>query len=368
MMKCQLNKNKKMFILTIGLLLILVGLLGCASRQQDDSELEASVVYVQEEEQKSGLPADVDWLKKDLLYVSSMFTNEILVYDVGNKLELLGSIPVGKKPFHLLISPMKDTLFVTCALSDEVWQIDVSTQTVVQKIAVGKRPAHMLLSADNRFLYVSLLEEEAVAVVSLKSNTVVDKIAVGKEPYDLLLDKEKGVLYVANFGDNSISVVDLQEKKEVERISATTGVAGLAQMDDYTFLLIGGHGNNQDWREIWKYDLLKGEKVDTFYTDAKEPMPAVLKSQPGTELIWALIDLGDTVYVVDKNTFELKRKIPVGISPQAMDFNHDGSLAFVVNTNSDTITMVDGVTFQVLGSYDAGQVPTDAAFKGKRGM
>jgi YVTN family beta-propeller protein len=350
------------FILIICIVILLPG---CTKKSQDNPQNEDAVIYWEEGEQVSSLPDGINWNEKEILYVASMFTNEILVFDIQDDYKLMGSIPVGKRPFHLILTPDMETLFVSCALLNEVWEISTSNQKVVSKIRIGERPAHLAFSGkDNRqLLYVSILEESAVAVVDLNSKSVVDKITVGEEPYDLVLGDNDNLLYVTNFGDDSISIVDLNKRVEINRIPAGDGPAGLVVSEDSSFMFSGAHGYTNEWWEIWKYDLSTGEVVEIFETDPEDPMPAILMKQPQTDLIWALIDLAYTVYVIDQNTFELKQKITVGRSPQEIDFTPDGLYAFVVNTNEDTFSVVDGISYEVLGTYPAGQVPTDVVYK-----
>lgn len=84
---------------------------------------------------------------------------------------------------------------------------DVISNTVIGWVSVeGNSPTDVILSPNEDFLYVTLFSNDQLAVIDLSTNTVTEKIEVGDGPTNMTI--ANGKLYIANFYDSTISVLD----------------------------------------------------------------------------------------------------------------------------------------------------------------
>ncbi len=90
-------------------------------------------------------------------------------------------------------------------------------------------------------------------------------------------------------------------------------------------------------------------------------------SPDGKELWTALMMTRGVVKVFDANTYELIKTIPVGDMPAEVTFSNDGSKVFIANAMSNTVTVIDAVSKQIIDNIQVGNDPS-GAWPGMNGM
>ena len=65
--------------------------------------------------------------------------------------------------------------------------IDTATNTIIATIPVGKRPWNMAITPDGRKLHVACGRSNAVAVIDTTTNAKVAEIAVGQLPWGVAI-------------------------------------------------------------------------------------------------------------------------------------------------------------------------------------
>ena len=90
-------------------------------------------------------------------------------------------------------------------------------------------------------------------------------------------------------------------------------------------------------------------------------------SPDGKELWTSQMMTAGKVLVFDANTYALLNTITVGQMPAEVTFSDDGKKAFVANGMSNTVTVIDAVTKQILETIEVGDNPV-GAWPGMDGM
>jgi len=175
--------------------------------------------------------------------------------------------------------------------------------------------------------------------------------------------------FVVNAGSNSISVIDLTSNA-VKRTIALNNVSwphhinmsptkthmaiGVPGMD-----LSGGHGVMMGMTgTIVVLDALTGEITQSLDIPIMNHNSAF--SPNGTEIWTSQMDSMGTVLVYDATTFQLKNTITVGQLPQEVTFSADGSMAFVANGMSNTVSVIDIATKEIMTTLSVGMNPVGA--------
>jgi YVTN family beta-propeller protein len=83
-------------------------------------------------------------------------------------------------------------------------------------------------------------------------------------------------------------------------------------------------------------------------------------SPDGKELWAAVMMTEGKVKVYDANTYTLLNSINVGQMPAELTFSDDGKKAFVANGMSNTVTVIDALTKQVIETISTGTEPVGA--------
>src|SRR2546427_6681877 len=73
-------------------------------------------------------------------------------------------------------------VFVTNEKSDNVTVIDAATRKVIKSIPVGKRPRGVAVSPDGRRVYVTNSNSDTLSVIDARSLAVLSTVPAGGEP------------------------------------------------------------------------------------------------------------------------------------------------------------------------------------------
>ncbi|MBC7390097.1 MAG: hypothetical protein H7329_12850 [Opitutaceae bacterium] len=190
-------------------------------------------------------------------------------------------------------------------------------------------------------------------------------------------------LYVVNGQSTSISVIRLSDNLVTETIklgemsdathtgmNMATGISWphhISLSPDKTKLSIGvpgmdlsaGHGGVMTGTgKIAILDAVKGTVNNVVNLPVMNHN--AIYSPNGNE-IWTsqMQDMG-TVLVYDANSYVLKNTIEVKMMPAEVTFSSDGSMAFVANGGSDTVTVIGVGSKMVLGQIKVGGEPVGA--------
>src|SRR5688500_17094941 len=128
-------------------------------------------------------------------------------------------------------------LYVTNEISGELSVIDVATERVVASIPLGKRPRGVRVSPDNSTLYVALsgspiappgVDEESlppadkkadgIGVVDVKTGKLLRVMPGGSDPEQLAVSNDGRWLFVANEDVGEASVIESSDGKVVATI------------------------------------------------------------------------------------------------------------------------------------------------------
>lgn len=182
-------------------------------------------------------------------------------------------------------------------------------------------------------------------------------------------DIDYPAVYVVNGGSNSISVIDLSTNAVARTIplsgvswphhlnlnSARTKMAlGVPGSD-----LSAGHGGHSAGRgRVVVLDAVAGEVLSEKETPA--PNHNALFSPDDREIWTTQIEAEGKVLVYDAGTLALLATIPVGSMPSEVTFSADGSMAFVANTGSHTVTVIGAADKTVMATIPVGRGPVGA--------
>lgn len=124
-------------------------------------------------------------------------------------------------------------------------------------------------------------------------------------------------------------------------------------------------GGSQLSGKIMIIDAVKGTLLKEIQMEGMTQNAAF--SPDGKELWTSLMMLNGKVKVFDTSTFSLMYTIPVGQIPAELTFSEDGKKVYVANGMSNTVTIIDAMTKQILSTVTTGTEP-NGAWPGMNGM
>jgi YVTN family beta-propeller protein len=139
------------------------------------------------------------------------------------------SVPVGRGPEGLDLSPDGRELWTAHSQDGGVSVIDVSTRTVVATLELKTQRSNRLkFTPDGGRVLISDLDAGQLLVIDARTRKEITRLAVGRQPEGILIVPDGSRAYVSEFADDRVAIVDLKTLTVTARLSPGRGPDGLA--------------------------------------------------------------------------------------------------------------------------------------------
>jgi DNA-binding beta-propeller fold protein YncE len=274
--------------------------------------------------------------------------------------QVIGTVPTGKEPHHLMATPDNRYLIVANSVSNNLMFVDPKTgkpqarvdniedpyqlgfspdskwfvttglrldrldiyryDTRTNGLSLAKRlplatmPSHMAFTKDSRTVFVTLQVSGEVAAVDLPTQSVIWKMKVGKTPAGLWLTPGEKYLLVGMTGEDDVAVVDWRQQKVVKRIHTGLGAHNFRSLDDGRHVAVSNRVANT-------ISILDEETL-TNVGDITGllPGPDDMELTADKRYLWVTFRFAKHVGIIDMNTRKLVQTIGVGRSPHGIYF------------------------------------------------
>lgn len=307
-----------------------------------------------------------------LLVVVSRAENSVSLYKAaGPSLTLVTSLPVGKTPREVCLSPDGKRAYVAAQEGSSVTVVDLDAQSVVATIATPELAGAdgCGVSPDGKKLYVVSTKRDSVAVFSTASNTLLKEVKVPLGvPRRVAFTPDAKQLYVGSNKTPEIAILDTATDSLVKTFKvgneARGGLAFTA--DGKTFFVGNVEDDTVSWVDTSTHQVIKTMGVPVspqrieISKDGK--FAYVLTRMGGQE---GGTDVGSPVLfampITDKH--DASRFVRVGKAPWGLAVSDDGAHIYVSSNADSTITVIDGHTLKVLATVPVSKDPQAVAFR-----
>ncbi len=281
----------------------------------------------------------------------------VSLIDMQSK-KVIKTLPVGKEPHHLMITPDQKTLLIANAAGNDVqmmnpisgeltgkipeiidpyqigyspnhrWFIangnrldrvdlyaaDGANLKLAKTIKLGKTPSHIAYSSDSKIAFITLQDSNELAAIDLISQALLWKVPTGKTPAGLWMTPGDQYLLVGLTGEDNIQVFDWRNHKEVKRIATGKGAHNFRPLGDKKHVFL----SNRIASTISLIDMQSLEKVGDI--TGLPSGPDDMEVTPDGKTLWVTFRFAKKVGVIDIPSMKLIATIPVGKSPHGVFF------------------------------------------------
>jgi len=251
------------------------------------------------------------------------------------------------------------------------WTLDPAGK----QIKVGDFPFGAALAPDGKRLAVTNngLGLQSISMIDTESLEVVETVLV-RRPQSLFMglawSADGSRLYASGGGSNLIGVFDTsgEKTKQIAKINVGPTATDAGGKPRSATMYSGGLALSPDGKRLYVAEILNST-VTVIDTETNE----VLKDIPVDDNPYTVIFSGDgakayvsswgggVVTVIDTAKEEAVKSIETGEHPCAMALSTDGARLFVCNANSDTVSVIDTATDEVIHTVSLAPYP-DAPF------
>ncbi len=224
-------------------------------------------------------------------------------------------------------------LYVTNYLSNNVSVIDLAGSKVMATIPVGKNPTGMAVSPDKEEVYVANMWSGTVSVISTAQNAVTHTITIPTfnapaVPFGMAILPDGSKVYVTNLNDGTVRVIDTQTKSVVATITAAYDWAmryiAISPDGEYAWAIGTGDG---------KISVIRTADNQVVAKIFGLPSARHLAFTPDGKRAYVTGEKFSRVYVLDAVKYALLTVIqfPAGSGTITADICADGKFALVSN-------------------------------------
>lgn len=272
--------------------------------------------------------------------------------------EVVKTIPVGKEPHHLMMTPDQRTLLIANAAGNDVvlmnpvsgeltgripniidpyqvgyspnhkwflangnrlnrvdiYAADGTNLKLAKSIKLGKTPSHIAFTSDSKLGFVTLQDSSELAAIDLETQTVVWKIPTGHVPAGVWMTPGDQYLLIGITGEDNVQVIDWKNQKEVKRIFTGKGAHNFRPLGDKKHVFVGN-------RIASTISLINMQTLQKEAEITGLPAgPDDMEITPDGKTMWVTFRFAKKVGVIDIPSMKLISTIPVGRSPHGIFF------------------------------------------------
>ena len=275
-----------------------------------------------------------------------------------NTHEVVKTVPVGKEPHHLMITPDQKTLLIANAAGNDVVMMNPTTGELTGKIPniidpyqigyspnhkwfvangnrldrvdiyaadganlklaktvkLGKTPSHIAFTSDSKIAFITLQDSSELAAIDLETQNVLWVIPTGKVPAGLWMTPADQYLLVGITGEDYVQVIDWKNRKEVKRIPTGKGAHNFRPLGDKKHVFV----SNRIASTITLINMQTLEKEGEI--TGLPAGPDDMEITPDGKTMWVTFRFSKKVGVIDIPSMKLIAVIPVGKSPHGVFF------------------------------------------------
>ena len=272
--------------------------------------------------------------------------------------EVIKTIPVGKEPHHLMMTPDQKTLLIANAAGNDVvlmnpvsgeitgrlpniidpYQIGYSPNhkwfvangnrldrvdiyaangadlKLAKTVKLAKTPSHMAFTSDSKIAFITLQDSSELAAIDLETQNVLWVMPTGKVPAGLWMTPGDQYLLVGITGEDNVQVIDWKNRKEVKRIYTGKGAHNFRPQGDKKHVFV----SNRIASTISLINMQTLEKIGDI--TGLPSGPDDMEITPDGKTMWVTFRFAKKAGVIDIPSMKLVSVIPVGKSPHGVFF------------------------------------------------
>jgi YVTN family beta-propeller protein len=275
------------------------------------------------------------------------YTNSNTV-SVVNGTQIIKNITVGWDPLGVVYDSANGYVYVANSQSNNVTVINGQTNSVIANISVGNRPSCEVFDRDNNLIYVANAGSNNVSVIDASMDVITGSVPVGSDPIFEAYDSVLNHVFVLNYESDNVTVIKAAYLSAAHNITVDSNPR-YAVFDSYDgYLDVVGFGTHY-------VDVITGA------------WQVYSRSWPGGSPGYPAYDAQNTcVYVpVDGGQDEVGviagisvlGNISVGAGPDFALYNSDNQFVYVLNGESNNVTIINGTSDRVYANVPVGHYP-----------
>ncbi|MDA1371948.1 MAG: hypothetical protein O2971_14445 [Proteobacteria bacterium] len=318
----------------------------------------------------------------EFLLVVNPDSDSVSIVGLGVIPALVSEIPVGRMPQSIAVDLFFPFAYVVNRMDDSVTVLDLRNNTAMGCVAVQDEPFAVVVGSN--YLFVSNQGSDSISVIHRASLLPLMSISTAAAPKGLALSDDGSRLFVTHFFSGSVSVIDT-ERMQVIAVVSTSSLANVSQsisIDTSRDLAYLPQTFSNSTNKALLFDTtvapvvsvvdlhqlvnLRTHRISLDVIDEPVGLPIDLLRTPA-DLLYVVNAASNDVTVIDLKTNIATAHLRVGANPRGIALSPDGARAFVNNTLSGSVSIIDTIAQKVTQELIVTDIPlSPGILNGKR--
>ncbi|HSF51422.1 MAG TPA: tetratricopeptide repeat protein, partial [Nitrososphaeraceae archaeon] len=298
------------------------------------------------------------------VYVANSIDGNVSVID-GETDKWIGDIDVGDKLFSVAINPTTNKLYVTHEGSNIVSIIDETKEKDnIKNISLYQFIADLNINSKTNKVYVTYPINNTITVIDGTSDTKIKEIDVGDKPIRIDIDEEADKVFVVNQDSDSVSVIDGATDTIIKTLKIPSKYPYDVEFnsDINSLYVINMGSNSRSTVDIMKYDDNDDDNNLNYIHVGDKPVD--IDVNPKTKKAYVVNYNSDTLSIIN-STNRVEEIIDVGDKPRSIAVNPTTNKIYVTHQtpSSPSLSIIDeNNNYQILQeNITIGKDPVDIA-------
>ncbi|WP_335871271.1 beta-propeller fold lactonase family protein [Bacillus sp. 2205SS5-2] len=290
-------------------------------------------------------------------FVANVTAGSVSVIRVSDNTLVGDPIPTGARPVNLVSSPDSQFVYVYNATAKTVSVIEVSdTPSVIKNIDVGEGTGgpipfkNIVITPNGQFVYVANTLDSTISIIRTSDNLVIKTIAVQNVPLSIVSSPDSKRVYVV-ISNGTLTVIDTESQTVILDITSVISSQNLAITPNGEFIYVIGSTQfvgvirTSDNTKIAEFQLSKAN----FALD--------IVASPNSDFVYIIANQNFVAFgsynVINVSTNTVMKQTQLGVNPQQMAINTDGSRLYVSNGDPDNVEVIQTSDNEVIANIFA---------------
>lgn len=307
-----------------------------------------------------------------LLVVVQRADSQVALYKVaGATLGLVKSLPVGKTPREVCLSPDGTRAYVSAQEGNSVTVVDLTTASVSATIGVPEMeaPDGCAVSPDGKKLYVVSMKRNALEVFSTQDGALLKDVRLPLVvPRRVAFTPDGRHLYVGCNNTPEIAILDAASDSLVRTFKVGNEArGGLAFTDGGKTFLVGNvEDDTVSWVDTDTYQVVKTMGVPLSpqrIEVSKDGQVAYVLTRMGSREAGSNVHQPVLFVMPLKDKHDTSRYVSVGTAPWGLAVSDDGAFIYVSSNAENVVNVIDAKTLKTIANVPVGKDPQALAFR-----
>jgi YVTN family beta-propeller protein len=304
--------------------------------------------------------------------VTNERSGDLSVID-GPTRQVIATLPLGKRPRGLKISPDGKLLYVALSGSpiappgtdedslppadkgaDGIGVVDLDTLSLVTVLRGVSDPEQLAVSADGSKLYIASEDTGQAVVKDAKTGEQLASMPVGGEPEGVTLSPDGRWVYMSSEEDHQIAVIDTRSDQVVATLDVGERPRFTEFSDDGALAFVSAETDGT----ITVVDARAHKVLRTWKLEGGALVrPVGMTVSHDGKLLYVVTGRGQTLVAIDVQSGGQVASVEVGPRPWGVAISPDGDTLFTANGSSDDVSVVDAASMKVTARIPVGSSP-----------